>query len=522
MTSKPKNSISLKKILKGSLKKEQLKALNLKQIKVTGISLDSRQVKAGDVFLAYPGVQTDGRQFIAAAIAKGAIAIVAEADNLETYINDLHDDNRQETEEHETSVTMVPVPNLANKVSRISGKFYGSPSKKMSLIGITGTNGKTSIAYLVAQALQILNKPTLLLSTLGNGDIQSLELSKNTTADPVTIQQLASEFLAKGYHHLAMEVSSHGLDQGRVNGLKFNLAVFTNLSHDHLEYHGDMETYFQAKRQLFLRKEVQYAVINADDSYGRRLLLDDQISAKKIAFSRQQQPQEPLADFDGDWVVSSNESFDLKGINADLTTPWGTGRLHSSLLGDFNLSNLLAVAAILGCLNGDLHKWIVALNGVKPVLGRMQQFAKADKATLVVDYAHTPDALEKALQTLRHHCQGNLWCVFGCGGDRDPSKRALMGSIAEQNANKVILTDDNPRTENAAAIVEMVRADMLDKTIPYVSPRKDAIELCYREAAATDMVLIAGKGHEDYQEIGHEKLPYSDLATVNQLLEASA
>ncbi len=496
-------TISLKKLLKGSLQKEQIKTLALKQIKVTGISIDSRKVITGDAFLAYPGQQTDGRNFISMAIQQGAKAIIAEADGLEQFIQD------------PAAIKIVPVPNLATKVSRIAGKFYGSPSKKMSLVGVTGTNGKTSVCYLAAQALELVQKPTLLLSTLGNGAFDQLQSSQNTTSDPVLIQQLAHDYLTKNYHHLCMEVSSHGLDQNRVDGLNYKVAVFTNLSHDHLEYHGDMENYFQAKRKLFLRGELEFAVINADDSYGQKLLKDPEITAEKIAYSRSGKADIGLTQ---NWILSQNESFTLNGIQSDVETPWGTGRIHSNLLGDFNLSNLLAVAGVLGALLGDIHKWIVALNGAKPVIGRMQQFSNGQEATLVVDYAHTPDALEKALSSLRHHCQGKLWCLFGCGGDRDTSKRAVMGKIAEANADQVIITDDNPRTENPKAIVKMIRKGMQDKKIPYISPRREAIVQAYLQATKEDMVLVAGKGHEDYQEIGQEKLTYSDLETVQSLV----
>ncbi|NVJ65589.1 MAG: UDP-N-acetylmuramoyl-L-alanyl-D-glutamate--2,6-diaminopimelate ligase [Gammaproteobacteria bacterium] len=514
------STVSLKKLLKGSITKELSKALGLKQIKVNGIKIDSRSVVDGQLFIAYPGQSVDGRQFIQSAIENGATAIVAEEKDLAKFCKDftnLLDDNQQVIAYQYSAIKIVPVPNLAQKVSRIAGKFYGSPSKKMSLVGVTGTNGKTSVCYLVAQALEMMQKPTLLLSTLGNGSIGDLQTSANTTADPITIQQKAAEFLQQNYHHLCMEVSSHGLDQHRVSGLKYSVAVFTNLSHDHLEYHGDMESYFQAKRQLFLRKEIKFVVINAEDLYGQRLLDDPEIKAQKIAYTRD---TSLVSEQTEHWVVSNNAQFTLNGISADLTTPWGTGRIRSHLLGDFNLSNLLAVAGILGALQGDLHKWLVALNAAKPVMGRMQQFSKDGLATLVVDYAHTPDALEKALKTLRHHTNGELWCLFGCGGDRDPSKRGLMGKVAETNAEKIIITDDNPRTEVASEIVSMIRQGMNDQTIPYIASRKEAIGYAMDLAAVQDMILVAGKGHEDYQEIGTEKLHYSDLETVQSLLEA--
>ncbi|MRX27427.1 UDP-N-acetylmuramoyl-L-alanyl-D-glutamate--2,6-diaminopimelate ligase [Kangiella sp. HZ709] len=513
-----------KKVLKHFVEKSVVKALELKHIDIAGLTIDSRSVEQGFLFMAYPGEETDGRKFIKSAIENGAILVLAEVKSLEGFAKEfevLLDDNQQVIAYEYKAIKIVPVPNLRDKVSQIAGKYYGSPTKKMSLVGVTGTNGKTSICYLAAQAFEFMQKPTLLLSTLGNGQIDNLEVTTNTTSDPVTLQAKAAEYLNKACHHLCMEVSSHGLDQARVSGLNYSIAVFSNLSHDHLEYHGDMESYFLAKRKLFIRDEIQTVVINADDLYGQRLLLDEEIIAKKVAYTRNKDllDKQLVRKIEG-WIESSNEEFTLNGINADLMTPWGTGRINSRLLGDFNLSNLLAVAGILGSIEGDLNKFLVALNAAKPVKGRMQQFSCKNAATFVVDYAHTPDALEKALQTLNHHCQGDLWCIFGCGGDRDSSKRSMMGMVAEKNAQQIIITDDNPRTEAPELIVEMIRDGFSDQTIPYIASRKAAIENAYASSTAMDMVLVAGKGHEDYQEIGSVKHHYSDIDTVANILEA--
>lgn len=513
-----KSSANLKKVLKGLVTKEQAKSLKLKYIKPIGVSMDSRKLNSGDLFVAYPGLTVDGRQFISNAIDTGVCAIVAEEKNIKQFVNEfsvLQDDNQQVIAYEAQAIKIIPVPNLADKVSRIAGKFYGSPTKKMSLVGVTGTNGKTSVCYLLAQALELMKKPTVMLSTLGNGTVSELEKTENTTSDPITIQQKAAEYLAQSYHHLCMEVSSHGLEQSRVAGLKYKVAVFTNLSLDHLDYHGDMETYFQAKRELFIRKELKFAVINADDEYGMRLLNDPEIKAKKIAFSRQSDVACENVDH---WVISSNEQFSLQGISAELNTPWGTGRINSRLLGDFNLSNILAVASVLGALTGDIHKWIIALNAAKAVTGRMQHFSTLNKPSVVVDYAHTPDALEKALKTLRHHCVGNLWCIFGCGGDRDTSKRAIMGKTAEANSDQLVLTDDNPRTESPEQIINMIREGIEDSQVPYIAERKAAISYAMKAADDNDMILMAGKGHEDYQEINGVKHHCSDIEMVEALM----
>lgn len=499
ITNKAAKKVSLKKVLKGLVAKDILDEIKKKKIKVSGITNDSRKVKTGYLFLAYPGASADGRNFVQQAKANGAKFICAEAENSKLIESD----------------TLLQISNLAAKISQMAGKFYGTPTNKMKVAGITGTNGKTSIAYLVAQVLNFLNKPCLLLSTLGNGDLNNLTSAVNTTPDPIVIQKYAKTFLKQGFHHMAMEVSSHGLTQHRVEALNFNVAVFTNLTHEHLDYHGDMETYFLAKKSLFLRPELKYAVINADDEYGQRLLKDPEIGAEKIAYSRQGKMDGIEAKY---WILAKNEQFDRSGIQADIETSWGNGRIRSRLLGDFNLSNLLAVAGVLGATIGDMNKWLIGLNAAQPVVGRMQSFVQTDKPMVVVDYAHSPDALEKALKTLRSHCDGNIWCVFGCGGDRDTLKRPTMGTIAEKYADKVILTDDNPRSEDPQSIVDMIQDGFSSTSAPYMALRKEATEYAISNANSNDIILIAGKGHENYQEIAGEIILYSDIETVQSLL----
>ncbi len=529
MTNSVQHTINLKKLIK-PLVSEQFWA-HFPQVATTevkGLQLDSRQVKSGEIFMAYPGHATDGREYIEQAVEAGATVILLEKKDSETILKTLLNDNQQVTASAKTlsgvaplelynykEAVLIPVENLSSKVSQIAARFYGSPTKKMSVIGVTGTNGKTSCAYLLAQALEFLQYPTLMLSTVGNGNPSKLKATENTTPDAIAIQRLAAEYLARKNYHLTMEVSSHGLVQSRVAAVQYKIAVFTNLSQDHLDYHSDMESYFEAKRQLFLSEELEAAVINADDEYGRRLLADDAIVCRKIAYSCENKDEE--LDIEN-WIVAKNQTFNMRGIQAELHTPWGTSKLRSGLLGHFNLANLLAVSGALGELFGDINKWIVALNAAKAVPGRMQNFTASGKATVVVDYAHTPDALDKTLTSLREHCAGELWCIFGCGGDRDNSKRPLMGAMAEQKANQVILTDDNPRTENAEAIVSMIRDGMKNKTTQYIAKRKEAIEFALKNSTANDIILVAGKGHEDYQQIGKKKVHYSDLETVASLM----
>lgn len=528
MTKPLQQSVALKKIIKPIISEQLWKDYpQLAGIEVNGLQLDSRQIKAGEMFVAYPGHATDGREYIQQAVDSGASVVLFELDGSETILKTLLNDNQQVAASAKTlsgvynykEAVLIPVKNLSQNVSLIAARFYGNPTKKMSVIGVTGTNGKTSCAYLLAQALEFLQYPTLMLSTVGNGNPTDLKATENTTPDAIAIQRLAAEYLQQKNYHMTMEVSSHGLVQSRVAGVAYKVAIFTNLSQDHLDYHGDMESYFQAKRQLFISENLQVAVINADDEYGRRLLADDQIVCRKIAYSCKEKNDSLNI---SDWVVAQNQMFNMKGIQAELHTPWGTSKLRSELLGHFNLSNLLAVASALGFLFGDINKWIVALNAAKAVPGRMQSFTKAGKATVVVDYAHTPDALDKTLSSLREHCDGDLWCIFGCGGDRDNTKRPLMGSVAEQKASYVIITDDNPRTENANAIVDMIRQGMSNKDAEYIQKRKDAIKFALTNSAANDMILVAGKGHEDYQQIGTKKIHYSDLETVADLMEEIA
>ncbi|GAA0200259.1 UDP-N-acetylmuramoyl-L-alanyl-D-glutamate--2,6-diaminopimelate ligase [Kangiella japonica] len=500
---------ALSKILKKVISKEQLG--DLAAVEIRSVSLDSRLITDGALFIAYPGVETDGRGYMSQAVKAGAAVIVAEKDGLEQFADIDSDISSFE------GVPLVAVRDLVQASGDIAARFYGNPTRKMSVTGITGTNGKTSCCYLLAQALEFLNYPTLMLSTIGNGNPTALKATTNTTPDPVSLQRICAEYLQQKNHYMTMEVSSHGLQQGRINGVEFSIALFTNLSVDHLDYHGDMESYFLAKRELFLKKDLKAAVINADDEYGRRLLLDDSIKCKKVAYSQTGKKAELNVE---NWITSDHVELSLNGLKADLHTPWGNAKLHSELLGQFNLSNLMAVAGALGAMLGDSNKWIVALNSARSVPGRMHQFNAKDKATVVVDYAHTPDALEKAIQALKAHCdEGEVWTIFGCGGDRDNSKRAIMGKVAESTADKVIITDDNPRTEEREAIVDMIRQGMVNQETPYISSRFEAIKYALDHAKPQDMILVAGKGHEDYQVIGNEKIDYSDLESVKALME---
>ena len=469
-------------------------------VAVTNLVNDSRQVQAGDTFLAYPGVHLDGRQFIPQAIAQGANAIIWEAQD---YVWN-----------PAWQVPNLPVPQLRDKVGDLAAEMCGRPSRQLCVIGITGTNGKTSCAHWLAQALSRTGRPAVIIGTLGNGFPDRLEPSSNTTPDPIVLQKSLKRYLQQGATCAAMEVSSHALDQGRVNGMHFEMALFTNLSRDHLDYHGDMKRYASAKAILFNWPELRHVVLNTDDPYGRELRLKaEACGVHVIAYG-----------FESGEVRGSNLRVGPQGLAFDVATPWGEARLESSLLGRFNAHNLLAVLATLLVGGVPFEQAIVSVQQVRPVPGRMQQIRLPGKPLVVVDYAHTPDALEKVLMTLREIAteskatEAKLICVFGCGGQRDKGKRALMGDVVARLADEAVVTSDNPRHEEPRAIIDDIVSGMV-ANFHVLEDRAAAIDHAIRQAKATDVVLIAGKGHEDYQEIQGAKLPFSDVEVALRALD---
>lgn len=452
---------------------------------VTGLALDSRRVRAGDLFLAYPGESSDGRRFIEAAVAAGAAAVLAENGGPMPKVG----------------VPVIECGGLRERVSSIADDFYDHPSADMRVIGVTGTNGKTSCTQLLGQALRLLDRPCGLIGTLGTGLDGHVRGGGLTTPDPVSLQAQLAEWRKQGVTDVAMEVSSHGLAQGRVSGLRFAGAVFTNLSRDHLDFHGTMEAYGAAKARLFDQAGLGFAVINTDDEFGRAL-------ARRLCSRLPVITYGLGADAD---VAVLNAEYRPDGVRAKLRTPWGALEANSALLGDFNLSNLLAVIAVLGQAGVDTSAIEQALPQLRPIAGRMDRVPATADIDVVIDYAHTPDALEHALAALRRHCRGALWCVFGCGGDRDRGKRPQMGAIAERLADRVVLTSDNPRGEAPQGILEEIQAGMREPAAIEID-RAHAIRFAIAQAAPGDLVLIAGKGHEDYQVVGVESLPFSDSA----------
>ena len=460
---------------------------------ISDLTNDSRQVKSGMGFIACKGATVDGRDFITQAIQAGAKVVFYEEKNAPPL--------------PATDVPLIPVLNLNSKQGEIAAEFYRHPSCEMTTIGVTGTNGKTSITHYLAQALP----DCAVLGTLGYGLLPNLMHTTHTTPDAVTLQSMLVKLKQLGAKACAMEVSSHSLDQCRVNGVEFNTAVFTNLSRDHLDYHGNMQAYAKAKAQLLHWEGLKNAVINADDAFGRQFLREG-LQATCYLFSLD-------ADSCADVKMTQLELLPV-GFRVAVTTPWGDAEFKTQLLGRFNVSNCLAVLTVLGALHVPLVDIAAVLEKLTNVAGRMQVFGGGSRPTVVIDYAHTPDALQQALQALREHCSGRLWCVFGCGGDRDRGKRAEMGAIAAKYSDQMIITNDNPRTEDPQVIVADIQQGLSTLSSAQIElNRADAIGLALQQASDVDVVLVAGKGHEDYQIIGDQRLSFSDAEVVQRLLK---
>lgn len=454
------------------------------------LTLDSRQVLQGDLFLAVPTAAGDGRDYMIDAIRRGAAAIAYEAGTAA----DLPASG---------DCVLVPVVDLAGQLSAIAGRFYGDPSRRLNVIGVTGTNGKTTVTQLLAQALDLLGQRCGLIGTLGCGYFGELVPGRHTTPNALDVQATIADFLQGAARAVAIEVSSHGLAEGRVEALDFDVAVFTNLSRDHLDYHGDMASYGATKARLFAWPGQYARVINVDDAFGRELATRSGPS-RLISYSLQDASAS---------LYCTDCHFGDDGIRARLITAQGDGLLVSPLLGAFNLSNLLAVVGSLMALEHPLDEILAVLPQLKGPQGRMQRLGGGEQPLVVVDYAHTPDALEQVLSALRLHAAGGrLLCLFGCGGERDPGKRALMAEVAGRLADQVWVTDDNPRSEDPQAIMADIRQGFADtSTVQFMPGRAAAIADIIGAARAGDVVLLAGKGHEDYQDINGVRQPFSDL-----------
>jgi UDP-N-acetylmuramoyl-L-alanyl-D-glutamate--2,6-diaminopimelate ligase len=467
-------------------------------VQIDRLETDSRRVRQGDVFVAFPGERSDGRSYIPQAIAAGARAVVWEADGFGWSA--------------QWRVPNVGIAGLRRQLGHLAAHVYGQPSAKMWVVGVTGTNGKTSCSQWIAQCLNRLGSPTAVIGTLGNGFPNALMPATHTTPDAVSLQEEMADLLSRGAQCLSMEVSSHGLEQDRVQGVAFAAALFTNLSRDHLDYHGSMERYGAAKAKLFRWPGLKHAVVNLDDPFGARLAASlDRTHLSVLGYG-----------FGKGEISGHRLDLTTRGLTLEIETPWGPGMIRSKLLGAFNAANVLGVLGVLLAAGVELDAATASLAQVEPVAGRLQIIREPGRPLVVVDYAHSPDALEKALETLRVLLApgARLICVFGCGGDRDRGKRPVMGEVATRLADHSVITSDNPRTEDPRAIIEQVVAGA-HATYHVEVDRARAILHAVREARAEDVVLIAGKGHETYQEIAGVRLPFSDVEVARNALRGA-
>ena len=486
-------------------------------VSVRHLVADSRKLRAGDTFLALAGEKYDARKDIPQAIAVGVNAVIWE--------------KHQFSWDPLWKIPNCAVAGLKTKAGVIASHVYGYPSRELSLVGITGTNGKTSCSHWYAQAMAVLGKKAAVIGTLGNGFLETLKQSKNTTPDAVSLQAEFARMLQDGAESVAMEVSSHGLVQGRVNGAEFAVAVLTNLSRDHLDYHGSMDAYAAAKAKLFFWPTLKCAILNLDDVLGMELsrqLVHKNMQIIGYGFN---QPENM-----GRWpqalrmLRGRNLKANIDGLEFDVEFEGRRGELKVSVMSKFNASNLLAVLATLLANGVDFHEAVAALSQVKPIAGRMEKFGGGDQSAVIVDYAHTPDALEKVLTGLREIiCSSQarnklglrnprLICVFGCGGDRDRGKRCLAGEITTRLADEVIITSDNPRSERPRAIIDEIVTGISRRNYSIEEDRASAIYQAIHNARKGDVVLIAGKGSEAYQEINGHKIPFDDREIAQQVL----
>jgi UDP-N-acetylmuramoyl-L-alanyl-D-glutamate--2,6-diaminopimelate ligase len=466
---------------------------------ITGLALDSRRIKKGDAFLAFAGVSRHGLQYLPQALAQGAAAVIfdpAGYDGAEQLIKAI-------------TIPAIALDNLKVKLGELAGRFYDHPSHQLAVIGITGTNGKTSCSQFLAQVLDRCG----IIGTLGWGRFQALLPTINTTPDAVALQAMMADMKKQNMVYTAMEVSSHGLDQGRVDGIRFKGAVVTNVSRDHLDYHGTMEAYLQSKLQLLVKPGVEFAVLNLDSAYSERIIeaVPEHVRIWGFTLTGKKLLR-------GETLAGVNLQHSRAGLTFDVC--WGSLNVPVKvpLYGEFNAENSLSVLAVMLALDIPLEDAAKRMSRISPVPGRMQRLGAIDEPIIFIDYAHTPDALEKALLSLKKHSPKRLGVVFGCGGNRDKGKRPLMGACAEQWADHIILTDDNPRDENSADIIDEILAGCHSDKIEVIPDRKEAITATVRRATPEDWLLIAGKGHEDYQEIKGVRRPFNDAHVVHEAL----
>ncbi len=506
---KLQNGVKLHALLDGLIDASSLAPVA--DVIVDGITQDSRNVGDNYVFIAVPGTASHGLGFVEQAVASGASVVLWDGADCDQI-------RKVDALSHE--MTCVQVEGLQQKTGEIAARFFNHPSHDLNLIGVTGTDGKTSVSHYIAQCLDSGTSPCGVLGTLGNGLIHELKPTGLTTASAVDVQHSLANLVAEGAGAAVMEVSSHGLDQGRVNSVEFDTAVFTNLSQDHLDYHKTMASYSEAKSKLFEMVGLKAAVINLDDAFGR--MLAEKYRGTLTIYGYSTAADIAALESSVDFIVYAKSITTTRhGFEINVVTPKGAGYFELNLLGSFNVSNALAVLATLLLNNVAFDESIKRLQAITPVAGRMELIVAGDKPTVIVDYAHTPQGIAAACNAVKQHYSAGLWCVFGCGGDRDREKRPLMAQAAERYADHIVVTSDNPRHEDPRAIIEQIVDGLAEPgAAETFVDRREAIAHAVMRAGVDDVILIAGKGHESCQIVGDKYLPFDDRDVARALLDA--
>lgn len=474
----------------------------LNKIIVNNIVLDSRKVKKGDIFVAIIGNKLDGRNFIEQAILNGAVAILAESNINKSYMI------------MKKNVYVIYLTKLSEKLSSISGRLYQNPSEKLKVIAVTGTNGKTTITHLLSQWSNFLGEKSAVIGTIGNGLNNNLIHTNNTTDSAIDIQKFLHSFFLQKVNLVAIEVSSHGVMQNRVKSISFQAAIFTNLTHDHLDYHENMLNYELSKKMLFLKHKVNNIIINADDKIGYKWLHEIP-NAVAVSIKNNTNIEKHKL-----WLKAYNIIYNKNITKIQFKSSWGNAVISTKLLGEFNVTNILLALSTLLSMSYSLKELVDTSHLLKPICGRMELFKYSKKPNVIVDYAHSPESLKKSLKSVRLYCKNNIWCIFGCGGNRDVFKRPIMGSIAKKYSDIIILTSDNPRNEKSDDIIYDITLGILDFNNVYIIPkRKQAINYAIKHADLKDFIFISGKGHEIYQIIGNRMVKMSDREIVHNLLK---
>ncbi|MFW5451164.1 MAG: UDP-N-acetylmuramoyl-L-alanyl-D-glutamate--2,6-diaminopimelate ligase [Methylophagaceae bacterium] len=479
-------------------------------VMVTGISLDSRNIQADWLFLSLATDDSLRLKNLQQALSQGAVVVLFENDQALTEDEVIMMDKAE--------VPAYKINNLSDKAGEIAARFYGHPSLALTVIAVTGTNGKTSVSQFIAQALESLGQSCGVIGTLGVGQVNNLQSTGMTTPDPVSLQAVLADFCSQSIKYVVIEASSHALEQGRLNSVVIDVAVLTNLSRDHLDYHQDMAEYATAKRQLFDFDSIKTAVVNSADEFGQVLTVD-LLKRSDISILTYSSCIGEVTTFS-----ASNIKSLVDGLNFTLSSDGKLANIQSSLIGRFNVDNILAASACLSAVGISFDNIIKAVQQCQAIDGRMQAYGTGQQAHIVIDFAHTPEALTQVLQSLRSHTprNGYLWCVFGCGGDRDSGKRPQMGRNAELYADKIVLTDDNPRSEQSSTIISDILSGFEKPEKVHVqADRRLAITHAITTATAKDIILVAGKGHEQYQEIAGIKYSFNDAQVVNEVLQAA-